>query len=188
MITGLLAGVFLPTSVAAQVSHQDTGFTLSGGGIVQTAYRPAGIGPSMAGAVNYGIHPMWNVGGELQISMPVQFAHSENPHSLNGAQPYFSGGAFVGVSTIFDVLKVVPWIRVSGGTLLEPLYDHPDGNPNLRLNPALMLGLGVDVRKHRDHAWGAHMDVIAAARTEWEWARYVRFGVRYTWMKSKSAI
>ena len=167
------------TSAFAQVSHQDWGLTLSGGPLLETGFKPFAVGPALAFSANYGLHPIWNLGGEFLVSTPI-------PTKGPGG-PWLTTGAFVGVSTTFDVLSVVPWLRLSAGTLLEHLADDERRN-RLVFNPAVMASLGVDIRKTRDHAWGAQADVIAAARPHWQWARYVRIAVRYTWMRSRSGI
>lgn len=169
----------------AQVSHQDWGFTLQGGGHLVTGEGPFAVGPTLGLAANYGVHPMWNVGAELMLATPI-------PTSA-GVEFSVVGGAFAGVSTVFDVLKIVPWLRLSGGVLLERLPETLVGSDLVTMgpyvaNPALMLSLGVDIRKKRASSWGIQADVIAAGRPEWQWARHVRLAARFTWMRSRSAI
>lgn len=186
VIAALLFGIFTADSARAQVSHRDWGFTALAGPTLRTGDRPTALGPHIGFGANYGFHPMWNFSSELTVALPVSFVDEERaPDGFSG--PYLSAGAFVGISTVFDVLKIVPWLRIAGGTLLEQRVAW-DEQKRVGLNPALMLSLGLDVRKVRDHAWGAQADLIAAARPDWRWAHYVRLSLRYTWMRSRSGI
>lgn len=159
----------------AQVSDEDWGFTLSGGPLIRTGPSPPGVGPALGFRANKGVHPLWNLGVEAMLALPV---------TTNGHGPYLSGGLFAGFSTSLDVVSVVPWAGLSLGVLFEP--GSPDHSAVA--NPAAMLSVGLDVRKKRDSSWGFQADVIGALQPKFDAARYVRVGFRYTWMRSKSGI
>lgn len=179
--TPLLGCILLTISLlaaspaVAQVSDEDWGLTLSVGPLVRTGPAPPGLGPALGFRANKGIHPLWNLGVETMLALPVP---------LRDGNPYFSGAVFAGVSTNFDVIAVVPWIGLSAGMLIEPAApDHDQA-----VNAALMASFGIDVRKHRDHSMGVQADVIAAFTPSFDAARYVRVAFRYTWMRSRSGI
>lgn len=171
MIISLLAA----SSATAQVSDQDWGLTLSMGPLIRTGTGPPGLGPAVGFRANKGIHPLWNLGVETMLAVPVP---------LRDGNPYVSGGIFAGVSSNLDVVAVVPWLGVSLGLLFEP------GSPDHKraVNPALMMSAGIDVRKQRDHSMGIQADVIGALEPKLHFARYVRVAFRYTWMRSRGGI
>lgn len=157
------------------MSDEDWGLTLSVGPLFQTGTGPSGMGPALGFRANKGVHPLWNLGVEGLLAMPVPF---------RDGNPYLSGGVFAGVTTNLDVVAAVPWLGVSLGLLFEP--GSPDHDR--AVNPALMMSAGIDVRKHRDHSLGFQADVIGALEPKLHFARYVRVAFRYTWMRSRGGI
>lgn len=166
-----LTAVFCCSQLAhAQVSDGDWGLTLSAGTIIRTGPEAAAIGPHVGFRASRGLHPLWNVYAEAGLGAPVPF--NEEP-------AYAHGSVFVGVSSQLDITKIVPWIGLAGGMLIEPkMAAHERA-----VFPSIMASLGVDVRKHRRYSMGIQADVVSIFEPAFDPARYVRVSYRFTWMK-----